>query len=259
MIRKAGSALYALLILAAIILVFYSITFDNVRPAYDAADGVLDLRQVDFYALKKPALLSGNWDFYYQEFISPEDIGSRQAAETVFVPGNWAGISTPAYGCATYHLLIELGENAPRQLAMKLPPIAHSAKVWIDGELVLEAGTVSADREKAVPRMKTEIVVFENTGGKVDVVIWASNYSYYKSGVTHFPELGIPNVVLNKVVSRFMLTSLILGGMLFIGLYSITIFLFRTKDKNHLYFGLLCFFYFLRFMLGLVEIDSVFF
>ena len=259
MTKKVGSALYALVILAAIIVAFYTITYDNVRPTYDAVGGVLDLCKVDFYAMNKPVLLSGDWDFYYQELILPEDIGSGQAAETVFVPGNWAGNTRPAYGYATYHVLIELGENAPEQLAIKLPPIAHSAKVWIDGKLVLESGAVSADRKEAVPRLKTEIVVFENTGNQVDVVIWASNYSYYKSGVTHYPELGIPNVVLDKVVSRFMLTSLILGGMLFIGLYSITIFIFRTKDKNHLYFGLLCFFYFLRFMLGLVEIDSIFF
>jgi len=57
-------------------------------------EGILDLTQV--HVSESPVKLEGEWAFYWQELLSPEDIRNRIARDGnndrwISIPGSWLG------------------------------------------------------------------------------------------------------------------------------------------------------------------------
>lgn len=259
--RKLSVAVIFLLLMAILIgSVFYHVSYIAVQPDRFAFDGSLLLSDYDFTSAERPVLLAGDWELFFNELIPPDEIAGHDGGELISVPGSWTDNGHPRFGYATYRLRILLGENAPSQLSLKITPMGHSSMVWINGDLVYNSGQVGTTAKSSVPKLTSDIVTFWNDDANtVEIVIWVSNFTYYKSGVNYFMELGAPSTVMRTNIFRFLMAALILGGMLFVGLYSLVLFYFRNKEHANLFFGLLCICYFTRFTLGMVEIDSYFF
>ena len=252
----------SLLLLAVIFLIgyaFYSISFRVTDPEHVAADGKMDLKGYDFYAAQKPIFLAGEWDFYSDRLIPPEQLAGVPAPGKITVPGTFAGSGYAAFGCGTYHLTITVDERAPELLFMKIPIIQHASRIWVDGNVVSEAGTPAETAEAAEPKIAVSLAAFERKAETIDVVVWVSNYSYFKSGINNPIELGRQQLIVYANIHRWVMLALVLGGMLCIGLFHIGIYYFRSKEQINLFFGLMCVFHFTRYAFGMMEMDRFIF
>src|SRR4051812_8192679 len=73
--------------------------------------GKADLSLYDFNK-KSPSRLSGEWEFYWNKLLAPDDSSVFQNPELIHVPGSWnRQKSYPALGFATYRLQLKLPEK----------------------------------------------------------------------------------------------------------------------------------------------------
>ena len=97
-----------------------------------AKQGILPLQHWDF--TQKPQIpLTGEWEFYWQKHLAPQDFKTTNTAKPQFakLPEIWAkhqlgDTSISAQGYATYRLRIQLPKNTPA-LALKIPTVL---KTW---------------------------------------------------------------------------------------------------------------------------------
>ena len=96
-------------------LIFFSACLNDShrRITPKAVKGVLDLADWDFKN-DGPVDLSGQWEFYWQQHLMPEDFTQKTPhlkTEFIKVPGYWKGHTIegktlPGIGCATYRLKV---------------------------------------------------------------------------------------------------------------------------------------------------------
>ena len=108
------------------------------QPPRKAVKGVLDLQGWAFD--KQPALLAGDWAFYWNEYKSADEIkaqGVQQSPGYLNFPGVWngkefQGRSLPLLGYGTVALQIKLTSGDPFWL--KVPILTNRYQLWINGE-----------------------------------------------------------------------------------------------------------------------------
>jgi hypothetical protein len=219
---------------------------------YRAVNGVMDLRGVSLQG-EKPLKLQGNWDFYWQQLLKPSDIRSREGLQSIHanVPSTWnkylmpsgEKISTAGYG--TYHLTI-LVDSSDQVYAIKLYSIFSAYKLWINGRLIDSAGVVATTKAGSNPCFKvTEFplkAVYDAfyKQWSIDVVIQVSNFHHRRAGLQQPLYFGTYNSVNTKTKNSLILSLLIIGIILIIGLNHTSMFLINRMDKSNLIFGILC-------------------
>lgn len=88
--------------------------------------------------------LDGEWEFYWQQLLDPQDTlsGTAKAPAYMAVPGAWGpGTETTGfsrYGYATYRLLLQLPPEVPA-FALKVNNIRNASQVFVNGELLGES------------------------------------------------------------------------------------------------------------------------
>ena len=258
-LRNIWGSLLLVLVIYLISYAFYVISFRNENQEYYALNGTVDVTGYDFYTDPAPLHMRGDWFFYPGEFLSTEDVLSRPAPGVMNVPGRFTKSGYDAFGYGTYHLRMTVDESAPEVLYLKIPIIQHASKLWVDGSLIFEAGEPGESVEADEPGIAVTIAAFARKGETIDFVAWVSNYRYYKSGFSNPMELGRREVVVYPNIQRWLIVTLVLGGMLFIGLFNIGIYFFRSKERINLYFGLMCVFHFTRYAFGFMDVDGFLF
>ncbi|NBC67987.1 sensor histidine kinase [Paenibacillus sacheonensis] len=200
-----------------------------------AKNGVMDLRGWSFEE-KGEVALSGQWSFYTGELLTPGDSRLDRSDRFIMVPRSWNG-----QGFATYRLKVEL---APRErlLALRVPNIFSSYRLWIDGKEMAVQGQVGTSRAASVPQQYPRIVSFDANSDAVDIVIQVSNFQHRKGGIWVPMQLGNSDTIVNGQMKTTAKEMLILGSLIIIGVYHIGLFAFRRQEKFMLHFGLLCLF-----------------
>lgn len=246
---KFGSRLVWLYVAAAIVVglaASYVAISALDSPKFESREGVLDLRQVE--VRENPQKLAGEWAFYWQELLSPEDIRIRSAevgqdGHWIDIPSSWSGYrwngeKLGGSGYATYRLVIELSEKDRNdRLALRLPSIFHAYKLWVNGELLAQVGTVGQDKPGMSPRLATKLLFFQPESDTVELVMQVSNFHHNRGGITKPIELGGSDVLATKTNLNLATDMFITASLVVIGLYNLLLFILRRKDRAPLYFG----------------------
>jgi PAS domain S-box-containing protein len=213
---------------------------DKIAP--QAIQGVLDLRDWDF-ARDGPVSLAGEWAFYWQELLSPDQIRTTPAIY-VPVPNGWdhyqiGGETLPTQGYATYQLTLYLPE--PQQVyGLYLDGQSYACSLWIDGRLVAQDGQVGKTRAEMIPDKQPKVVDFQAAQEMVDVVIQVSNFYHRNGGFRHDIRLGLPQPIQQIQLQAWFVQAFSLGILFIMGLYHLCLYAFRPKNMSPLYFALLC-------------------
>lgn len=216
-------------------------------PKLQSKQGFLDLTQHSIN--KQPLKLQGEWTFYWQELLSPEDIHSRMAGggtadRYISIAQSWLGYKLDGQelsgeGFATFRLVTRLsGQDSSEQLALRVPTIFHAYKLWVNGELLEEVGVVGEDKSSMIPRLATKLVFFQPENDTVELVMQVSNFHHKRGGITKDIELGGSNVLAARAKLKVASEMFITASLLVIGLYNMMLFVLRRKDRAPLYFGL---------------------
>ena len=249
-ILRFGSRTILLHIAAAVVVglvASYAVVSAPDSPKFQSEEGILDLTQV--HVSENPLKLKGEWAFYWQELLSPEDIQIRLARDGnhdrwISIPGSWLGYRLDGQqlngtGFATFRVVIELSEqDRNERLALRLPTIFHAYKLWVNGELLAEVGVVGQDKSSVTPHLATKLVFFQPENDTVELVMQVANFHHKRGGITKYIELGGSDVLTVRTNLKIAAEMFITASLLVIGVYHLLLFVLRRKDRAPLYFGL---------------------
>ena len=233
-----------LIVLTAIVtswVVLFALSTSPLKNTKTAQQGLLDLRSQDFSSAN--INLSGQWEFYWSQLLLPgEDVSHHNYAT---FPSLWnkievGGKPLPSVGYATYKLKIILPSSDPL-LALRIPDIYSSYRLYINDSLAVENGKPASKKEEAKPFWSERIVLLPQHTDTVNLLLHVANFWLSKGGphkpvvLGNFEQISRQNKIdwgLDTITTGFILMS----SFLFFGLY-----LFAKNDKPILYFALFCF------------------
>lgn len=225
----------------------YAIISAPDSPKFRSEAGILDLTQV--HVSEHPQKLEGEWVFYWQELLSPEEIQLLSVRDGnkdrwIRIPGSWLGYRLDGQqlngtGFATFRVIIQLSEQDRKErLALRLPTIFHAYKLWVNGELLAEVGVVGEDTSSVTPHLATKLVFFQPKNDKVELVMQVANFHHKRGGITKYIELGGSDELTVRTNLRIAAEMFVTASLLVIGAYHLLLFGLRRKDRAPLYFGL---------------------
>ncbi len=148
--------------------------------------------------------LVDGWEYYPGQLLEPTDWENGRKPEGYTYIGEYPNFSSQLgspYGVATYRMIVE---DADSGLVLYVPELLCAGRVYIDGVLVGEQGSI----EPYSPLVSNEIYSIEGTGS-IEIVIQCANYSHYYSGMYYPPAIGTLSAVL-----KMMILQLVVYGLL---------------------------------------------
>lgn len=205
--------------------------------------GMADLRNIHFTT--KSYSFKGNCAFAWNRLLGP----GETAAFSTFTefPQTWnnttvGGKPLPGQGCATYGITLLLPENSG-PLALTLPVVYSSYKLFVNGKLAAQNGEPGTSKENYKPQWVPVTVSLPAGIEKAELLLQVANFSHCKGGANVSMEIGeATKMFIDKeraIGGDFLLAGcLFMGGLFFFGL-----FFFGTKDKATLFFSFFCMLY----------------
>jgi len=213
-----------------------------------AENGKLDLRQWDFKE-KGPIALSGQWAFYWNRMVPPENVGALPHVMAK-VPGTWNGLEIigekiPGTGFATYYLKVLLPPgNHP--FSLKILDMSTAFRLFANGKQLVGSGVPGKDSKKSIPEYYPRNVDFDAQGPSVELVAHVSNFHHWKGGMWSPVLLGLSSDIHTMEKQRLAMVFFLFGAIVIMGLYQLGLYGFRRKDRSALYLGLFNFMIALR-------------
>ncbi|MBT7075783.1 MAG: hypothetical protein HN922_12825 [Anaerolineae bacterium] len=217
------------------------INFTPQQPP-EAIGGVLNLQDWDFE--KDGSInLSGEWLFFWDELLQPNQITTLNEGHFVSVPRIWSdytieGITTSTEGYATYILTL-YPPNAHQTYGLYIEGQGSAYELWVDGHLLAENGRIGTEQEAMTPGKNPITVFFRPDAEKVKIVLLISNFHHRKGGFRNNISLGLAESVHQEQMQNWFLEAFSVGVLFVMGLYHWFIYKFRDKNKAPLYFAIL--------------------
>ena len=202
-------------IVASHLPVAYTLFYHDLTGAPTAKDGNISLSE---NLSGQNVVLDGEWEFYWNRLIVT---GSERDAAPDFlirVPDYWSrykmdGSYLPASGFASYRLLLK-GLNSARPVTVYLPDFGSAYRVFLDGKLTAESGTVSTVASEVFTT--TGVKLYPQTlslGAEHEIVIETATTRF--SGLYMAPVLKDYDSAIQEDSSRNSLRLILFGVALF--------------------------------------------
>lgn len=241
--KKLAAAMVTLAILAATYGMFLVYFSHGEKQTPTAKDGFLDLTAWRF-ADNGVVPLDGEWEFYPDKLLTPENFASSSAfdrdvsPERIDVPGSWSDRMN-TLGAATYRLQIKVRDTAP-VYGLKTSSIQMSNRIIVNGEVAGKSGN-PAERRAYEAANRPYASYFTLKPGWNEIIVQAANYEFTAgSGINESIYLGHAAQISglrDKALSHDWITvaAFLIMGLYFIGLYSQ-----RKDDYSLIVFGMVC-------------------
>jgi hypothetical protein len=220
---------------------------------YPIKNGILDLNMLSNEEIEITKL-EGEWEFYWNQLLTPQDFKNSQNTLTpqlVKVPKPWTkysqdNVNLPFDGFATYRLLVKKNAEETETLyGLKISTIFSNYKLWVNGNLLAEVGTVGENKKDSKPKFAYQDIPFsldpdKEETNQIEIIIQVSNFSHQRAGLQKPIFFGKFDDLRSE--SRWMdiLNLIIIGIILVIGINHLNMYLFRRKDISNLYFSIVC-------------------
>ena len=212
-----------------------------------AENGVLDLRDFEFNE-KNTLFLNGEWDFYPNELLTPEEIQANEASQSIEVPGNWATSLHPetpsSIGVGTYRLRILLPDEIRKEIySMHISSIRSASAIYINDALRKETGTVAYEEQEYEAKNLPYSLSFKsnipsNEPNIIDIVIQVSNFKDMRgAGIVRDIEFGLFDAVQKNTTLSSSLQIVTGSFFLLLALLVILLYFFGMPDKRLLSFA----------------------
>lgn len=188
---------------------------------------------------KERISLNGKWTVIEGKLIGPEQVESFYAKSAVRFPLLWNDLrlDETGVGCATYALRVLLPPTNKR-LAIEIPQLYSSYKLWVNGKEAGRAGTVGDTEKSTSPQWKYQMHSFD-ASDTLTIVMQVANYHHEKGGVSQPIHIGLQRDVYTHFNISMGSSILHAGFMMLEGLFFL-LFYKRLGKRVILYFALLC-------------------
>ena len=255
-----------------------SISLFSQASTLNAKKGVFDLRGALFSRENEIVKLDGEWEFYWNQLLSPSDFRKMEKCEKENpdksncqilkkikksysnLPKEWIhetevveGDSVvsvknlPSEGYATYRLIILT--DYTNDLSLYTPNITSAYNLYVDGKLLISDGKVTKKKEEAVPGRRVKIANIPTHGDQIEIVIQVSNFNFYNAGIWESISFGDEKNILNFRERKIIQESIVIGIIFIMGMYHLGLYSQRRQDTSPLWFGIFCLIIVLRSLL----------
>jgi hypothetical protein len=212
----------------------------NASPTLKA--GFVDLSSWDF---KTQCIdLDGEWEFYWQQLLTPTDFKSDHGlkGEYIPVPKAWKGYrlnekKLGPYGYATYRARIKA---PPGKYALMTNKIETAFTIWVNGRKLSTIGGVGKDHDSAKPQYLNALEFFWINETNIEIIVQVSNFRHFQSGIVRSITLGNHKLIHNRALKQRAFNFLLVGTFLIAALYNLVIFMRRRQNKTTLFFSVFC-------------------
>lgn len=187
------------------------------QPPIRAEKGVLDLRGWPFQ--QQPAQLAGEWAFYWNQYLPPEQINDttiQRAPGYLNLPGVWNGMeyqgkALPLLGHGTLVLKLILADND--NYLLKVPILTNRYQLWINGEQRVydDLEEPWAQHNEAI---HSRIFTIEPYQGSVELVFHVLNDRHRAGGIwepLHFTRQSLQNDIVKRPKTVDAITAFLLS------------------------------------------------
>jgi two-component system sensor histidine kinase ChiS len=226
-----------------------------------AEKGVLDLREYDFIT-SGPIELRGEFEFYWNQMISPAQ--EKDEVEMIYadVPGSWIHLEdehpeVERYGFATYRVVILLPETVD-EMAFRIKDVYSASGYFLNGKAIDYLGFPGVNKYQTVIRVSRPLMIGAVNDQQIELLIRVSNFENRLSGIVGGLTLGKVEQMQETRQKELFRGHFLIGAFLIIGIYFLGLYLIRTEHYR-LYFSLLCFLMALRvtMMVEIPLLDSL--
>jgi hypothetical protein len=208
--------------------------YHNITGTAEGINGSMDLSAAN--PSERKIYLDGQWEFYWKNFIISELDPLSKSDMMMKVPDEWShykvkGKTLPSAGFASYKLtLTDLSYD--KSVALFIPDFGGAYRVFINGKLAAESGTLSKDSSKifTVPKADLYPVTFSKATTQ-EVVIEVATTRF--SGLYMTPVLGDYNEIVSENNSRNEVRLILFGIALFSFLSLIAMYMGSIRGKLH--------------------------
>ncbi len=219
-----------------IIIIFLPIIYTGAYHSFTgtpvATNGRMDASMTNLSDRK--LYMDGQWEFYWNRFIKSE---SEQLAKPDFiieVPGEWSryqlqGTNLPAKGYASYKLsLAKLVYDD--EVTLYIPDFSGAYRIFIDGQLTAESGTISKDKQRIFTAPKSNLYpVLLSDASAHEVIIEVATSRF--SGIYMAPILGDYKQIIRENSFRNSIRFILFGIVLFSFFVLISMYLLSVRNK----------------------------
>ncbi len=215
--------------------------------------GILDLRghKIDQSTIMT---LNGEWDFYWNKLLGPEDFKSDQPPVPdcfPVVPSYWKGYivngkELPGQGYGTYRLRIVLPESRPSNIMFDLPVFDVSYKIYLNNIMAGMSGITGTSKEDSKPGYDPKLTMYSVDSDTLQVLIQVSNFHHRRGGFWKTVRMGGTTKLVKLNNQHELISFFSLGVLLAFSLFFFSFFLFYRKDYVTLFFALTLFGIFAR-------------
>jgi len=230
-----------IIIIISTVFIFNNITSNGVIRA---TKGVLNLKEVR-YNQSKSIKIAGQWNLYYNKFLSPNEVQNTKSENYYDIPGRLReqDLGRVTTGYMTLHLKIIVPKDDV--YGMKIDSMFTASDIWINGVYYGGHGKVgkSISEEKAI--YKPQYLFFNSNKEVVDIVINTSTFRDIEPNLQS-SLFGTKSQIMDNLYKNIILdvttnTVLLLMFVFLIGTYFTV-----NKKKENLYFSIICLIMFLR-------------
>lgn len=183
--------------------------------------------------------LNGQWSFYPNQLLSPKQLAENKGKVQHYV--DVPGVFGQGYG--TYELTVRLtGEQRSTIDALSIPSISSAYRFWVNGTEVHDAGTIGRSRDEMIANDAPTIVSLGNNkpSQPLHLVVEVSNFVQQKGGIGEEILLGNLQSLMRYEMLQLIVEMFIVGGLITMALYFVSLYLSDSRNRFPFYFSLLC-------------------
>jgi HPt (histidine-containing phosphotransfer) domain-containing protein len=207
--------------------------------------------------LKDGLLLKGEWRFFWQKLLTPEQLQQALAEPPSYlkVPGSWNHFKDPATGKAagglgygTYVMQVN-GISSIPDTAFYMPFASTAYRLWVVDAadpsrilLTFENGVVGTSENTSVPQQDARYGKLQTDSpiNSVYVLIQVANFHWIEGGIFFEPAFHSLDFLERDQERNKIINLIMLGIVTIIGLYNLSLFLHRRTDYGSLHLGIFC-------------------
>lgn len=193
--------------------------------------------------------LGGEWYFWPDELLSLEDIENRiedNQYEMMMIPKVWQklGPVTPTKELINKGTLALRLRDFPlgNTFSLRVPNVSSSLTLLLDNEEITRIGKVSEFKERGIPSNKLSITDITIKRTSPILIMQISNYDTPYTGTWDVITLGTPDSIKQSRQWSIIITALISGALIFMGIYHLALYILRSNDPTTLFFSVICLF-----------------
>jgi signal transduction histidine kinase len=223
-------------------LVAWCICLGAPEAAACAKKGLCDLT-AETWETRHSLRLSGEWEFYWKQHLTPQDITAGRGRISVYtaLDTSWSALGLPDAktdtGYATYHLTFT-APPTQQIYTLRFPEFRSAVRIWLNDEEVARIGEVSQDGPETLPRQRPVFHTFIPKSGTNTITVQISNHSTLFHGGTGGIVIGPNASLLKTFIREVVLDSITFGAMLIMAFYHFYLWWLRPTSMSTFYFGL---------------------